>query len=350
MPAFVNRKKFNGVARSLVAAATVATLAVGAVVADAGADPATDTDSVLKQYKQLSHQAEVADEASAAAQVDVTRKTAAKRAADIALTSAQHQVAIVTAQRDALQQDVDAVVRANYMGGRTNRLFALLVSDSPQQMLDQMTALDFISRDVARTVAAFVRSKRAADVAENVAAQAERDAASAAAQAQQVSADWQRKKTQLAMDIIRVKAMYDSLTGAQRSALVGPTVPFDPRLIPRGTSPQLVAVQAALSRIGDPYSWGATGPGQFDCSGLMMWSYRQAGVSLPRTSQAQLAGGQPISRAQLQPGDLIIYYSSASHVGMYIGNGFVVHAPTFGVPVQVVPIDRAGPFEAAVRY
>ncbi|GAA4388449.1 NlpC/P60 family protein [Tsukamurella soli] len=345
-----SRARFGRVARGIVIVAAAGLLTTVTVVGDARADPADSADAVLKQYRELSHKAEEASEASAAAQIDLRKKTTAKRAADAALVAAKNQVAGLVSRRDALQTQVDALVRANYMGGRTNRLYALLVSDSPQQMLDQMSTLDFINRDVAGTVKAFVTVEKAADVAEKSAESAASAANTAADQAQQVQTDWQRKKAQLAMDIVRVKAMYDSLTGAQRSALVGPVVPFDPRLVPKGTSPQLVAVQAALSRIGDTYIWGATGPSQFDCSGLMMWAYRQAGVSLPRTSQAQLAGGRPVSRDQLQPGDLIIYYSSASHVGMYIGNGFVVHAPTFGVPVQVVPIDRAGPYDAAVRY
>lgn len=328
-------------------------LVTGTVVGSAAADPSgssSDPNAVLRHYKDLARKAEQANEASVAAQVDYDKKAAAKKATQAAVAAAQRDVSTVTAERDALQSRVDSVVRANYEGGRTNRLFALLVSDSPQQMLDQMSTLDFLSRDVANTVRRFAAVKSRALQAQQKAQQATAAATTAAADALEVRDDWARKRAALAMDAARVKAVYDSLTNAQRSALIGPTVPFDPRLVPKGSSPQLVAVQAALSRIGDPYEWGGTGPSQFDCSGLMMWSYQQAGKSLPRTSQAQLAGGQQISRNQLQPGDLVIYYSSASHVGMYIGNGYVVHAPTFGVPVQVVPVDRAGPFDAAVRY
>lgn len=106
----------------------------------------------------------------------------------------------------------------------------------------------------------------------------------------------------------------------------------------------------ARTAIGQPYEWGATGPNAFDCSGLIYWSYAQIGVAVPRTSQAQAAGGQPVSRSQLQPGDVIIYYPDASHCGLYSGNGNVIHASTYGVPVAEVPIDRAGPFNTARRY
>lgn len=110
------------------------------------------------------------------------------------------------------------------------------------------------------------------------------------------------------------------------------------------------AVQAALTRVGTPYSWGAAGPSAFDCSGLVMWSFQQAGISLPHSSQALAAGGMPVSRDDLQPGDVVNYYSDASHTGIYVGDGMVVHASTYGQPVKVVPIDGAGPFHNARRY
>ncbi|KMO84998.1 putative endopeptidase precursor [Mycolicibacterium chubuense] len=72
-----------------------------------------------------------------------------------------------------------------------------------------------------------------------------------------------------------------------------------------------------------------------------MWSFQQAGISLPHSSQALAAGGQPVSRDQMQPGDLVTYYSDASHVGIYIGDGMMVHASTYGTPVRVAPVDNA---------
>lgn len=110
-----------------------------------------------------------------------------------------------------------------------------------------------------------------------------------------------------------------------------------------------VAVAAALSKLGAPYGWGATGPDEFDCSGLMLWAYQQMGKTIPRTSQAQLAGGQSVTRDQLQPGDIVAYYPGATHVGMYIGDGQLVHASDYGIPVQVVPVDSM-PMVGASRY
>ena len=116
-----------------------------------------------------------------------------------------------------------------------------------------------------------------------------------------------------------------------------------------GSRAGAVAVQAALTRLGDPYVWAAAGPHAFDCSGLVVWSFQQAGVQLPHSSQLLAAGGQPVSRGQIQIGDVVTYYSEASHVALYVGNGKIVHASTYGVPVAVVSINNA-PINNIRRY
>jgi cell wall-associated NlpC family hydrolase len=102
-----------------------------------------------------------------------------------------------------------------------------------------------------------------------------------------------------------------------------------------------VAVEAALSRVGSPYQWGAAGPDSFDCSGLTMWAWAQAGVALPHNSGAQYAATPRVDRADLQPGDLLFSGSPIHHVGMYIGNGQMVEAPYTGVSVRVVSAYRS---------
>ncbi|HJG46183.1 C40 family peptidase [Corynebacterium variabile] len=106
---------------------------------------------------------------------------------------------------------------------------------------------------------------------------------------------------------------------------------------------------AAMSKQGAPYVWGATGPSSFDCSGLTSWAYNQVGKSIPRTSGAQASGGTPVSLNALQPGDIISYYSGASHVAIYIGDGKIVHAVNEGTPVQVNDINYM-PINNAVRF
>ncbi|MFF7943136.1 C40 family peptidase [Nocardia gamkensis] len=109
-----------------------------------------------------------------------------------------------------------------------------------------------------------------------------------------------------------------------------------------------IALDAAMSKVGSPYVYGAAGPNSFDCSGLVQWSYRQAGVELPRTSGAQLSAGSPVSLNDLQPGDLVSFYGG-SHSGLYAGDGNVVHASTSGQPVKVAPISSM-PVAGARRF
>ncbi len=98
------------------------------------------------------------------------------------------------------------------------------------------------------------------------------------------------------------------------------------------------AVAAAKSRLGLPYVWGAAGPGAFDCSGLIMWAWGQAGVSLPHFSGAQYASTTHISMSQLQPGDLVFPNDPGDHVAMYIGGGQIIEAPHSGDVVHIVPM------------
>ncbi|NNH72186.1 C40 family peptidase [Nocardia uniformis] len=119
-----------------------------------------------------------------------------------------------------------------------------------------------------------------------------------------------------------------------------------PFVAPQKTAGDL-AVDAALSKVGTPYVYGAAGPNAFDCSGLVQWSYAQAGVSLPRTSYQQINAGTPVSADALRPGDVVSFYGGG-HSGIYVGNGEVVHASTSGQPVKVAPISSM-PFAGATR-
>ena len=111
-------------------------------------------------------------------------------------------------------------------------------------------------------------------------------------------------------------------------------------LAPPPPAPGVVAVFAAMSVLGTPYRYGGTGPGGFDCSGLTGWAWAKAGVRLPRVSGAQMSAGTRVGAFDLRPGDLVFYGSG--HVGLYAGDGRVVHAPRSGRNVEVVPLERGG--------
>ncbi|MGL4305328.1 MAG: NlpC/P60 family protein [Mycobacteriaceae bacterium] len=332
-----------------VTAAVVMVCSSAGLAYIANAEPANPTDTLAK-LRELSHQSEQTNEALHNAQIDLDAKIVAQQVSQAKQESDNAALAQAQAQLTQFQGTVDQLVLANYKGARTNRLYAVLISDSPQQLLDQMSALDIINNDTKLRVEAY-RSARANAEAAQRSSRLSADAARIAAeQAQSLRADLQNKQSELQVQIAQVKAVFASLTDSQMAAFAGPSVNFDLAALPPGTGAAKIAVQAALSRVGSPYVWGGTGPNSFDCSGLVVWSYRQAGQTLPRSSQAQAQAGTKVSLSDLQPGDVITYYEDASHVALYIGDGYVVHAPTFGVPVKVVPIAGAGPVNDARRF
>ena len=108
------------------------------------------------------------------------------------------------------------------------------------------------------------------------------------------------------------------------------------------------AMTNALAKLGKPYRWGAVGPNAFDCSGLVKWSFGQAGGRCRAPPARRRASARPVSRANLQPGDLVFFYKPISHVGIYIGNNKIVHASRSGQPVKISDMGRMK-FNRAVR-
>ncbi len=135
------------------------------------------------------------------------------------------------------------------------------------------------------------------------------------------------------------------VTSPQLVAAATQPVPGAP--VPAPTTATATAIKAALSRVGDPYVYGGSGPNDFDCSGLVGWAFAQAGISLPRTAAQQALAGTPITYAQAQPGDLLFWHYDPSdpafidHVAMYLGNNMMVVAPYTGTDVQVAPVPMA---------
>ncbi|MBB2992536.1 cell wall-associated NlpC family hydrolase [Mycolicibacterium iranicum] len=357
----------------------------GAVLTgQAFADPAEDA---LAKLNDLSRQAEQTTEAMHSAQLDLDNKLAIQQAAE---TKHAGDLAAMDAAKTKLsdfQGKVDHLAAAQYMGGRTSGFDAMLTASSPQGLIDQLSVQRVMAGEMQAQMTAFRDAGKQAEIAEQASAASAAEAKTAAEQAAAVRADLQSKQSQLQTQIAIVKAQYEALTPNQRQALAAapppppaaapgqlppppgqdpailaappapaiPAAPPVPGAIPPGDiaapgSPAATTViQAALSRIGSPYSWGGSGPSAFDCSGLVMWSFQQAGISLPHSSQALARGGQSVSMDQMQPGDLVTYYSDASHVGIYIGDGMMVHASTYGTPVRVAPVDNA-PIYNVRRY
>jgi cell wall-associated NlpC family hydrolase len=354
----------------------------GVLAANVQADPADDA---LAKLNELSRQAERTTEAMHSAQLDLNNKLAAQQDAETKHTADEATVDTAKAQLATFQAAVDKFAAGQYMGGRTSGMDAMLTADSPQRLIDQLSVQRVMASEMAEQMSHYRSVSDQAAKAEAESAKSAADAKTAAEQAAAVRADLQKKQSQLQVQIAIVKSQYTALTPAQRDALAalppappppeaappapapddpaieaappggippGDVAPPDGAVLPgssSGTAEGTIAVQAALTRIGSPYVWGGSGPNQFDCSGLVMWAFQQAGISLPHSSQALAHGGQPVSMDEMQPGDLVTYYSDASHVGIYIGDGMMVHASTYGTPVRVAPVNNA-PIYDVRRY
>lgn len=365
----------RGIRRPIIAALAGLTVASTLLAGGVQADPAADA---LAKLNQLSRDAEQTTEAMHSAQLDLDGKVAAQQVADAQHAADAAAADTAKAQLATFQSAVDKVAAAQYMGGRTDGLDAMLTADSPQRLIDQLAVQRVMATEMSAQMKNFQRVNQEAALTEAASAKSAADAKTAAEQAAAVRADLQSKQSKLQVQIAVVKSTYTALTPAQREALAaippapapapdavppgdrGPEVlaaapapnlaPPEAAVVPTGPGVEgSTAVQAALTRIGSPYSWGASGPNAFDCSGLVMWAFGQAGVNLPHSSQALARGGQSVSTDQMQPGDLVTYYSDASHVGIYIGDGMMVHASTYGSPVAVAPVNNA-PIHNVRRY
>ena len=118
--------------------------------------------------------------------------------------------------------------------------------------------------------------------------------------------------------------------------------------IPTANTVGAQALREAISKEGDPYVWGAAGPSAFDCSGLVVWAYAREGIALPHYTGDLWNSGMHVARNDLEPGDLVFFFPDISHVGIYVGDGLMIDAPDFGVPVHVEPIYWSA-YDGAVR-
>ena len=150
---------------------------------------------------------------------------------------------------------------------------------------------------------------------------------------------------------VAIDAEIDQVNSAvmkQAMAIFTQTGQYPDITIPTANTVGAQALQAALSRRGDPYVWGAAGPSAFDCSGLVVWAFAQEGIALPHYTGDLWNSGVHVPRADLEPGDLVFFFPDISHVGIYLGNDLMVDAPDFGETVHVEPVYWAY-FVGAVR-
>lgn len=352
--------------RLTIALVGIATTAVTATpLPRAAADPLGNAQAraaaLSKTIDALNTQAEVASQHFDAVQVQLQEAVAERSLADQALTTAQTQARVA-------QSNVVLRARSLYEGDAgAGAMASLLTGNTTTQAIDgYRLANDVVateSRGLASDTAAVARAQQleAKDasisrriVTLQVAQQAATD------HIQSLLATQQQALTAANGTIRRImKANAEAVAAASAADFAsavqaaGGTL----NLVGGHLPPNAVAaaaITAAHSRLGVPYVWGATGPNQFDCSGLTQWSYAHAGIALPRTAAQQWNSGPHPTLASIEPGDLLFWALDTSdpatihHVAMYIGDGLMIAAPHTGENVQIQPVYMSG-FIGATR-
>jgi peptidoglycan DL-endopeptidase CwlO len=317
------------------------------VTAPAQAAPTTSGEAA-ELVAARGHELEVLSERFNEARVTLAAQQEATRAAVATMEQA-------TAELAAAQQHVRGLARTAYTGEGLGSFQALLTSDSADAFVDRMATLQLVAGHqtgiLERAASANVTAAQAQATAQQAAAeaQAQYDAVAAQQAALQAEVDQYRAAFQQ-LSAQEQQAAIAGHDGEERAAVAGhdgeerasrsqerAAVPA-PAPVAADSNAAQTAIDAAMAQRGKPYVWAAGGPNSFDCSGLTAYAFRAAGINLPHSSRMQSQMGQPVSRDELQPGDLVFFYSPVSHVGIYIGNGQMVHAPTSGDVVKVAPL------------
>ena len=328
---------------------SVSLATAGAVVAGTIAPAhAEDIDTLVAELATVSDEATAKMEEIKELEVQLEQARAEVEASAREAEQARQKALEFGDIRNAQQVGVDNVAASTYRSLQMDSVVNTLGSETPQEVIDKTAYLGSISRKRQDQLEGLqVATKEAIDAARQAdVAKAEAAYNRSKLDAQKAALEEERKAIEAR--IKEVEARVDALTPEAREAWTNQANPIPADAINLGDFSGGI-VGAAMAQLGKPYGWGAAGPDAFDCSGLMVWAYSQNGKSIPRTSQAQLAGGTPVSLSELQPGDIVGYYPGVTHVAMYIGNGQVVHASDYGIPVQVVPLNSM-PVQGAVRY
>ncbi|GGR00392.1 C40 family peptidase [Streptomyces aurantiogriseus] len=337
-------------------AATIALAGAAGTTAFDGtghAEPKPTPAQVKAKVDKLYQEAEAATEKYNGAQEKAT-------AAEKRLKALRDEAARKEARLNSAREALGSMAAAQYRNGGLDPAMQLALSDDPDQYLDGAA---FAERAGDRQSAAVARVRRQLREIEQLRGAARVELTSL----QTRQAELKRHKKTITGKLDAARRLLSRLTAQERARLAGraggetgithasraSTGARDALQAPGSAtatpnSRAAAAVSYAYSKLGSPYVWGATGPNAFDCSGLVLAAYRSAGVSLPRTTYAQIDAGRRVSRDELRPGDLVFFYSGITHVGIYIGDGRMIHAPNPSAPVRVAPLDEM-PYAGATR-
>jgi cell wall-associated NlpC family hydrolase len=335
------------------AAATVALTSQGG----AQADPNLSKDEVKERVDELHEEATVITEEYNGAK---EREDALKKETE----KLQNSVARGQQELNELRNSLGSIASAQYRNGGMAPSMQLFLSADPDGYLDQASTLDQVTGKQTEAL-------RTIESKQRTLAQQRAEATSKLESLEETRKEIKEKKDKIQGKLSEAQTLLNRLTEEERRQLEAAEAAAqaeaaraaeaaqrasrsDSRsdsvapVTGSGSSRAQSALGAAQTKLGSPYVYGSAGPNTFDCSGLTSWAYAQAGISLPRTSQSQASAGTRVSQSQLQPGDLVFYYSGLSHVGMYVGNGQIIHSPRTGSTVHYTGVNSM-PFQFGVR-
>jgi len=252
------------------------------------------------------------------------------------------------AQFSAAQKKLALVVVAAYEGSAQTSAAGLLTSGDPAVVLSRASLLEQLAKNQqAQAAQLLARARQVSQVRQEL----QRTEYGIATLQTQLAG----QKAKLAKLLAGKQATLDSLTAAQQQQVAANAIGAGGTTTAVYTGPTDTqagqAVAFAYAQLGKPYQWGATGPGSYDCSGLVQAAWASAGVSIPRVTYDQWAALPHVSASSIQPGDLL-FYEGEGHVAMYVGDGYMIDAPQTGLDVEKIPMNTgwyAQNFDGAVR-
>ncbi|MEU5216182.1 NlpC/P60 family protein [Streptomyces sp. NPDC020807] len=334
--------------RTRVTVLTATAAAAVALSAQSGAQaaPKPKIDEVKAKVDALHHEAEEATE-----QYNLADERRGKLQKEIG--ELQDKVARGQQELNTLRDQIGSVASAQYRSGGIDPAIQLFLSADPDTYLDKASAIDQLSAQQADVLTSIQAKQRTL-------AQQRAEATTKLSDLEDVTKTLGEKKKKYQGKLADARALLNTLTAEERARLAAQEREKEQRASRAAASRVdlgneapasgfgAMALSAAATQLGKPYVSGAEGPNSYDCSGLTMWAYRQAGVRLTRTTYTQQNDGVKIGRSQLRPGDLV-FFNGLSHVGLYAGNNTILHAPKPGAVVRYESMSYMGTFQFGVR-
>ena len=302
------------------AAVTAAVLLQGSASQAQTVSPQPSLKDLVAEATQLSNEVDSLGQQYDGLKIQLAQANSEVKTANLAASRAEAAMA-------GSQKAVAQLAAMGYMNGGMDPTLQMLTSGNPNLFLSQASTVQQLDDEAGMRLSTLQREQVAAQRAQTTAKEE-----IATANQLQTEINGKVKSIHAKLNVLNSSAM------SQAMAVFAKTGSYPNLVLPEATNVGTTALRAALTQRGKPYVWGAAGPDSYDCSGLVLWAFAQEGISLPHYTGDQWNSGMHVSRADLEPGDLVFFFADLGHVGLYIGNGLMVDAPSTGQVVQVQPV------------